>query len=1014
MLKTVLAPTLDDALQSLADCVAASEQKGGKNLVFCEDRLTLLAERAIVNRLGGTFDTEVTTLARFLADGRRVLSKYGSVMEISALIEEHGEELKCFRPNSASAVYETIAQLSASRISAQTLRENAEATDGFLRWKLSDLAFLLERYNAFLAENGLLDENGYLSLLPEKLSSGGLHETNVFFFAFGSFTKQAREGICAAAENAKSVTGIFLGGAEEIYTNEAARAFLRAVSDCGEPVREKTGCTLSPAALRLLGTLFAPELLPPAPQPEKSVRAFFAEDETDELNTVAALIKKYVAEGLRYRDIAVLVPDGESFLAVEKVFSAYRIPFYADKKRSFAEHPFCAFVLAVLRALHGGVLPEDADAVCANVCFGESGEFRNYLLKYGGYRGAAKQEIKTGEAVARYDRDALCACREKLLAVLSLFPKGGKGSGASFVKAVRALRELVGWEPIAERLGKTLSAEEKRYLDLKPLENVLCETETVAGGRTFSAREFAAVLENGMSALKVSMIPQYADAVYAGDMTESRIARVKVLFAVGLTDEVPRVCADTAVIGDGEIKRLSALQTEIEPAIEQVNRRAREALALNLCAFEKEAYFSCSLRRKGTEANAGEIIRTVQKLFDMPPMPALYPYDCSEKAPATLNLLAYGREREKGGAEAQTRFFALCSTLGAEEWERADALLYGGEKGDVAGVAELYFKREQNVSPTLLESYFACPYAGFASRGLRLREREERTVLDTDAGSFVHAVLEEVGKRLNDFSDEAACRAFARETGELKLKEAKYAALTDTAAGAYTGDRLIAEGEEVSAAAYRQLARSAFRVLAAETRVEIPDLELSGTADRIDAAEEYVRVIDYKTGAIDDSPTSYYTGRKLQLELYLSAAAQGKRAAGAFYFPAADVYAKPDAVKYRMKGFYSGEANVVSFMDVALKEGEKSELFEGTLGGRATDKGMAQSDFEAFLEYSLLVSDRAEREMKAGNIRPSPYEGACAYCKLKSLCAFTGEPRKEESVKCSQIAALVKKERGEL
>ncbi|MDE7158808.1 MAG: PD-(D/E)XK nuclease family protein [Clostridiales bacterium] len=1011
MIKTILCPTLDDALTALAECTAENERQGRENLVFCEDRLTLLAERAILNKLGGTFLTEVTTLARFLTPQGRILSKQGSVMEIAALIEEHRTELKCFHENSASAVYETIAQLSASRVTAQMLRDNAEETEGLLRFKLNDLALLLECYNEFLQKNELLDENGYLTLLPQEIASGKLRSTNVFFFAFSSFTKQALEGVCACAEHAGSVTGIFLGGEAEIYTNEAQTVFLRMAEEYGGTKRESVKCTLNEDALLLRNVLFAPDKLPTAPRKTSRVHAFAAVDEADEMNTVAALIKKQIHEGMRYSDLAVLVPDKQSFTVAEKTFTAYCIPFYADKKRSFAEHPFCAFALSVLHAVHNGVLPEDADAICSNLCFGDGDEFRNYLLKFGGYRGAAKREIKSGEAVKGYNRESLSACRERLVAILSLFPARGKGTGQSFAAAVRALKEFVGWEKLAE--GMTLSAEEKRFLEISPLDSVLTEIETVAGGRSFTAREFASVLESGLSALEISMIPQYADAVFVGDITESRIARAKVLFAVGLSDELPRVTADTAVITDREMKRLSALQTEIEPAVEQVNRRAREALSLNLCAFENELYLSRSLRRGGEESHGGEIPSYIRKTFHPQPMPALFPYECSERTPAMLKLLALKHAFEQGAIDADFRFQRLRDALySAGEQDTTDALLYGGEKREVSQAGELYFAGG-TVSPTLLEGYFSCPYAGFITRGLRVREREERMVLDTDTGTFVHAVLERVADKLNELNTEEACRAYARETGAELLASPRFSALADTAAGVYTGERLITEGEEVSAAAYRQLANSAFRVKSTEGKVEIPSLSLAGTADRIDEAEGYVRVIDYKTGAIDESPTSYYTGRKLQLQLYLSAAAQQGKAAGAFYFPAADTFVKPDVSKYKMKGFYCGEDGVVSLLDKTLKSGDKSELFEGSLNGKFTDKAMPQDDFEAFLGYSALVSAKAEEEMKAGNIKPTPYEGACVYCKLKSLCGFVGTPRSERAVKCADIAKIVKKERGE-
>ena len=237
MIRLIEAPTLDDALSFLRADIARGEDGGRdgrtKNLIFCEDGLTLLAERAVLAATGGTFCTEVSTFARFLGGEGRVLSKHGSVMAVSAILTDLEGQLGCFSPRAAEAVYETIAQLSASRVDAELLRRGAEGAEGMLRVKLSDLALILERYEAFLRAEGMLDENGYLALLPEKLSSGALSGVNVYFFAFPSFTRQAADGVRAACLHAKNVTGVFLGGSEAFYTGEAARVFREAAADAG-------------------------------------------------------------------------------------------------------------------------------------------------------------------------------------------------------------------------------------------------------------------------------------------------------------------------------------------------------------------------------------------------------------------------------------------------------------------------------------------------------------------------------------------------------------------------------------------------------------------------------------------------------------------------------------------------------------------------------------------------------------------------------------------------------------
>lgn len=1009
MTRIIGAPTLYDALKILTREIGAREERGEKNIVFCEDRLTLLAERAVIEESGGTFLTEVTTFARFLSDKRKVLSKQGSVMKLSSILEEAKGELYCFSPDAAGAAYETIAQLSASRVGSDMLRRSAEAAEGMLKHKLLDLALISERYEAYLSENGLLDENGYLALLPARMEQE-IAGVNAFFFAFPSFTAQAREGVRAAIANAASVTGIFIAGREEGYTNEGARIFRRVAEEFGETRPSMVKCTLEGDALSLQRSLFAPERFSLPPEPSRQVHIFSAANEAEELSKVAALIRKYVAEGVRFREIAVLVADDAGFSAAEKAFAAFKIPYFADKKRKFSAHPFCVYALACLSAASTG-LPADIDDVLACVCFGESGNYRNYLLKFGGYRGGYRREIKDGDAIKGYDRAELIACREKLLNALALFPR--RATGREYAAAVAQLLERSGWEDTRELIGANATAEEREFLDASPLSGVLDEICAVAGDRTFSAREFGTVLKNGLDALSVSMLPQSADAVFVGDATESRVTRVKVLFATGLTDALPRVSPDTAVITDGEIKRLRELQVEIEPAVSEVNARARESLKLNLCAFFQDLYLSYPKKSRGEETQKGEVVRYAENIFSPAPMPEIFPYDCCEREPAALRLLTLKDDFEQGRQYAGERFSSLAAALEARgEGERIRFLLGGGQKTQVGEAKELYFAGG-SVSPTLLEGYFSCPYAGFAARGLRLREREERTVLDTDAGTFVHTVLEETAKELNRLRDEAACRAFARNAAETLIGSPRYAALSDTPAGRYTAERLKAECEEVAAACFRQLDRSAFRVRETEEGISLPELSIAGKADRIDEADDYVRVIDYKTGAVDDSATAYYTGRKLQLQLYLLAAARGKKAAGAFYFPAAENFHSADETAFRMSGFFSGEREVVTRMDKTLEEGDKSLLFEGGLTGKFTDKGMTQADFEAFLDYAALVCEGAREEMRAGNVAPSPYEGACGYCKFGSLCGFTGEARRERSVKCSDVVKIVKRRRGE-
>ena len=245
------------------------------------------------------------------------------------------------------------------------------------------------------------------------------------------------------------------------------------------------------------------------------------------------------------------------------------------------------------------------------------------------------------------------------------------------------------------------------------------------------------------------------------------------------------------------------------------------------------------------------------------------------------------------------------------------------------------------------------------------------------------------------------------------MKKPLYAAQADTAAGGYSSDSLLAEGMEVAAAVFRQLKGSAYRVEETEKAVSTPAFR--GKIDRVDGTGKFVRVIDYKTGNIDDSPLSYYTGRKLQLQLYMSAVKGGRVPAGVFYFPASVSYSKTEEGKFRMKGFLNGDEEALLCGDVSLGDGGKSEFFDAQLKDNSRlDKVMDEETFRNFLDYAVYEARQGSEELKNGFIAPTPYKGECTYCRYGGMCGFNYDltpERVEESIKPKTIAEIARRHR---
>ena len=175
MIRAIGAYSLSECMEIMSELVFRAEKADEKkrNVVFCEDRLTLIAERAMTEKLGGSFRSYVTTYARALKTRGKVLSKQGSVMVIDGIVAALQKEGRLCRfvhgvpRGTAKSLYETIAQLAASAVDEEMLEESAcLLEDGVLKDKVKDIAAIYTEYRKFLRENAYVDESGYLALLP--------------------------------------------------------------------------------------------------------------------------------------------------------------------------------------------------------------------------------------------------------------------------------------------------------------------------------------------------------------------------------------------------------------------------------------------------------------------------------------------------------------------------------------------------------------------------------------------------------------------------------------------------------------------------------------------------------------------------------------------------------------------------------------------------------------------------------------------------------------------------------
>ncbi len=1049
MITLINAYTLSECLDAMAERIAAYEQLGQKNIVFCEDRLTLVAERALMRKIGGTFLTNVTTFSRFLKTDEKVLSREGSVMAVAEIMLQLQKEnlLRCFTSNSsvltgAKCIYEQLAQFAASELSPTQLRLGVNRLpEDALKNKMSDLALLYERYDGFLRENGFLDEGKYLTLLPDCIkNTEEMSETNLFFLCYSSFTRQAKRTLSAAFENAKNVVGIFLAGEEEAYTNQAYGAFF----ELAEDYCQRRGCAfkaynlgvpLEGEAEQLRKCLFATETLSDEGREERyptdAIRIFAAPDKMGEAEYAAVYIRKHMSQNpdLHYRDFAVLTPNVEEYsLALRKAFSEYGIPYSLDERISLKRHPLAKFILAVMDAAIERYSPASVDAVTKNVFFGDGDNYRNYLLKHANFRAGATKEIKSAAADDFGGVEYLTACKQKMQTVVGLFKD--KHTGGEYCHAVEALLESVGAQETLKDLLRNAADEGMRsYLSQieKKMQGVLDEAKLLAGDKPMSLEDFATLLSDGLEATEVAPNPLRLDAVFVGDSTDSRIERVRVLFAFGMTDALPRSSDDANLITDQDKIKLQEIQAYLEPMVEEVNLRNRESFALNLCTFTDALHLSYALGSNGEDPALSEVFRYIKGTFrttlnteisEEKKYPAEdFAYRCSSLSSATRQLLLEKNNIEEKKTDSRREYSSLYEAL-----KKKNALPDGVEKEMsphkyIEDGEALFFQREA-LSPSLLETYFDCPYKCFADKGLRLEERQEATVLSTDTGNFIHKLLEEMTDRIHKCADEDTFATEARAKAQELMQNEKLLPKADTLAGAYSSEKLLEEGVAIARVVYRQVRDSAFDTITKERKVHTKDVY--GKVDRVDENDTFVRVVDYKTGSITADAKSYYLGLKLQMELYMSAVRGEKIPAGVLYFPASVGFSDSAEGKFRMQGFLNSDVEALRCGDKTLTTDKKSEHFDAALEKNRSGNVMPGETFTDFLDYALYVSRGATKELKEGYVAPSPVgtsgHHACTYCKFGGMCGFHKERQQVRTAprtSSQNVVDVVKKRKEE-
>ncbi|NLZ25563.1 MAG: hypothetical protein GX891_03785 [Clostridiales bacterium] len=1028
-MKLIYSDDTHGAIRAVCERVKEEIKKDESYIVLVPDRFSMNMEKRLLETLNikSSFNVEVLTFTRLAGRllGKRVkrcLTPEGSVMLLHKVIKENKDNLTYFRraalkPGFAREFYAALTSLRNSGVTPYELRSGAERAQKSLKGKLFDIALIYEQYLKKLGDS-YIDSSTRLEALKEELDKTLYLPENFYVCGFSTFKAPEFAAIERIAEKAKSLTVALAVG----VANKNSRIFPKKTLydlkrlDKNADVSFKS-YNKAPRFDFILKNLFSYEKTKPIASDGK-IKLIKSPDIQSEAKAAAIrILKAVMEEGLRYKDIAVAVTDlDERAPEIQSVFERFGIPFFIDINEPLKEQAKVSFILSAIRCVtHNFSLSYVLEFV-KNPLFGlEPFDFENYCLKYSIDYTRFLSPFVLGGSEAELPEIA----RKNLVSLLRPF-MGQISSANDFKKAIDDFLSLI--KPSeAKYLDELAKVDERRraaasQIDGK-IDELLDELCLVLGETELDLKELSEIFTAAVNKTDIALIPLYLDCVFVGSVYDSIFETPKILIVMGAEEgKLPLTEGGGVIINRADEETLNALGCPLYPDTRERNFISLLKITELLASPEDELILSCSATAPdGKELRPSQVYLQFLEFFEGVAL--------NDLKKAENELILSSDDEIK--AEKMSYLFATKESALYEIFEKyvsgevddvfAVPFISAAETVDkkhINGLDTLYkipvyislpekVKARQSTSASRLERFLSCPYSHFLSYVLMLKKREESSLLSTETGTIIHAVLEKYfdPSFKSPLSGEERALSIFSEVISLE----RYKAML-SGEFAHRIERLKNEAVRVCLDLDALLSRSRFKpfmveatfakregaLAPPEVEVDGRKIAIEGKIDRIDKFGDYAVIIDYKTFKSAELDFKHiYFGKKLQLYIYLYAVEQNfnLKPAGVFYLPIYAQFVKDTGKnRYLLSGQVLDEPEILKALDSDVISPDT--FLPVGAGNRKTKNMIKAEDFEALKNYALDISKRALSEISKGYIKPSPLENECDRCDFALICSY--------------------------
>ncbi|MGD9901115.1 MAG: PD-(D/E)XK nuclease family protein [Spirochaetales bacterium] len=782
-----------------------------EHILIVPDRMTLLAEKSIFEKLGVTslFNVRVLTLSKLASlilgtklQTSNLLTKQSGIMLTSKIIMENSNNLKAFKKASkligfSETIFDTINQLKSCNVTPEEFKNSYAGGDLALKLKIEDIALLYSKYETYL-EDKFIDASTKLNLLSDNIGSSELiANSDIYFALFDTFTPQQYKIISLLVKHANSINVGFVSNTKQnnqnIYPKDMYENLTAIASSFGLNINScitNNFDNLKGDFNHILHNLYALKGDVKA-LTNGNIRLIETDSIYDEVDFVASQIKnRVVTYGYRYSDINLAVGGLENYsLIIEKVFNKYEIPYYLDKSKPLIENIYSRFLLNVLDIIKNYFSSENVieyvKSIFTNTKVKTQENFENIVLKYGLSGGDFLKPLDfiNGDNNLKDYEDVRKAIIPTLLNLQKSF--NGAKIGADFVVN---LKEFIASLNIKEKLEKLELEYENmgQFVEQKitaqvyeKVDKLLNEIDGILGETNLTILEFKTILENGLQSVTVSTIPLSVDSVFVGDASVNNFVKTKDLFVLGCVDgTLPMSKLDVGILLDDDLQQIAPKQ-KIEPSIRQINFMSKfNFFELLLTAQNRLTLTYSVANSSGEEQKPSQIFNELKKIFDtivggkkvdlqiihydeilsdnsekVTELASEYSYYYANKVVALEKLIKQMRLYRDGNlphnlVAVSTVYEMLEKEFGKEKFKDIINLFdYDNNIPNLKNADKLFFNNERT-KISQLEAYFSCPFKHFIEYGLKLKEREIAGITSLDVGTILHSVAEKFGASL--------------------------------------------------------------------------------------------------------------------------------------------------------------------------------------------------------------------------------------------------------------------------